>query len=99
MDQETQLSTSDFTLAAILLVNGFRRCGAEPDSRDPERRKRFVFAGNSNEFARLSHDVVLNDVLVPARAFALAQRRLKRLLYDERPAPTAGSDTRSRRRT
>lgn len=91
MDQDAQVSTSDFTLAAILLVNGFRLCGAEPDSREPERRKRFVFTGNPHTFAKLSRDLVLNDVLVPARAFASAQRRLKRLLYDAAPAAQPGS--------
>lgn len=91
MDEDAQLSTSDFTLAAVLLVNGFRLCGAEPDVREPERRKRFVFTGNPNTFARLSRDLVFSDILVPARAFANAQRRLKRLLYDAAPAAEPSS--------
>lgn len=85
--RNADVSTSDFTLAAVLLVNGFRLIAAEPDPREPARRRRFVLTGDPGAFTRLSRDLLLDDVLVPARAFALAQRRLKRLLYDE---PQAG---------
>lgn len=84
--------TSDFTLAAVLLVNGFRLNGAEPDDPDePGRRKRFLLTGDPNTFAKLSKELLLDDVLVPARAFANAQRRLKRLLYDVSPTSRARS--------
>jgi hypothetical protein len=81
------VSTSDFLLAAVLLVSGFRLNGLEPDPNEPGRRKRFRLTGDPNTFAKLSKDLLLDDVLVPARAFANAQRRLKRLLYE--PSPVA----------
>lgn len=84
--RNSDVSTSDFTLAAVLLVNGFRLSGAEPDPREPGRRRRFALSGDPAVFTKLSRELLLDDVLVPARAFALAQRRLKRLLYDE-PQP------------
>lgn len=76
------LTTRDFTLAAVLLVNGFALVDTEPDSPDVPQRRRFVLRGNPDTFEKLSRSLLLDDVLVPARAFSLAQRRLKRLLYD-----------------
>lgn len=97
--RNADVSTSDFTLAALLLVNGFRLSSAEPDPREPGRRRRFVLTGDLATFTRLSRELLLDDVLVPARAFALAQRRLKRLLYDEGPASTPRSDAQVGRTT
>ncbi len=77
------VATPDFTLAAVLLVNGFALLGTEPDSPDSTRRRRFILRGDADTFAKLGRALLLDDVLVPARAFALAQRRLKRLLYEE----------------
>ncbi|HZP94999.1 MAG TPA: hypothetical protein VFC31_01500 [Candidatus Limnocylindria bacterium] len=77
------VTTRDFSFAAVLLVNGFALLGTEPDSAEAPRRRRFVLRGDPETFAKLSRCLLLDDVLVPARAFALAQRRLKRLLYDE----------------
>ncbi len=81
-------STSDFTLAAVLLLNAFRLSGAAPDPREPGRRRRFVLSGDPAACTRLARELLLDDVLVPARAFALAQRRLKRLRYAESPGCT-----------
>ena len=97
MHQTGQVATSDFTLAAVLLLNGFRLVAVEPDPIDPDRRKRFVLGGDTAIFAALSRQLLLDDVLVPARAFALAQRRLKRLLYEERPATAWRRDSRNGR--
>ena len=83
MDRRDQVATSDFTLAAVLLVRGFRLVATEPDPIDPRRRKRFVLSGDPSAFAELADQLLLDGVLVPARAFAIAQRRLKRLLYDD----------------
>ncbi len=82
------VTTRDFTLAAVLLVNGFALLGTEPDSPDSPRRRRFVLRGDPGTFAKLNRSLLLDDVLVPARAFALAQRRLKHLLYDGAPGTT-----------
>lgn len=99
MDQSDELATSDLTLAAVLLVNGFRPLAVEPDPADPLRRKRFVLAGDAALYARLSRELLLDDVLVPARAFGLAQRRLKRLLYEGTPASHPRSMPPGRRAT
>ena len=99
MDQDAQVSTSDFTLAAVLLVNGFRLSGAEPDPRELGRRRRFVLVGDPGTFAQLSRDLLLDDVLVPARAFALAQRRLKRLLYNDEAASSQRPEAQNGRST
>ena len=77
------VATSDFTLAAILLVSGFHLVGVEPDPGEPSQRKRFLLSGETEIFDALRRQLLLDDTLVPARAFALAQRRLKRLLYDD----------------
>lgn len=77
------VTTRDFTLAAVLLVNGFALLGTERDSPASPRRRLFVLRGDSATFAKLNRSLLLDDVLVPARAFSLAQRRLKRLLYDD----------------
>lgn len=90
MGDKDTVATSDFTLAAVLLVNGFRLRGTAPDTLDPRRRRRFVFEGDASAFTRLTRDLMLDDVLVPARAFALAQRRLKRVLYDMGGTTNAG---------
>lgn len=88
------LTTSDFTLAAVLVVRGFRLLGCEPDPADV-RRRHFVLEGPSAAFAELHRRLLLGDILVPARAFALAQRRLKRLLYEDDPALTSPAEARS----
>ena len=86
------VATHDFTLAAVLLVNGFALLGAEPDSAASPRRRRFILRGDPELFAKLNRSLLLDDVLVPARAFALAQRRLKHLLYDEPQGDTKAAE-------
>lgn len=88
------VTTRDFTLAAVLLVNGFALLGTEPDSPESSRRRRFVLRGDPETFAKLNRCLLLDDVLVPARVFALAQRRLKHLLYDDAPGATNGGEGR-----
>lgn len=88
------VTTSDFTLAALLLVRGFRLLGSEPAPSESARRRRFVLRGNPAVFNELSRRLLLDDVLVPARAFAIAQRRLKRLLYEEIGGRTTAADGR-----
>jgi len=95
MARADELATSDLTLAAVLLVNGFRLMGLEADPADPGPRRRFRLAGDPGVFSRISRELLLDDVLVPARAFALAQRRLKRLLYEQGGAPTSPGAARS----
>ena len=95
MDRDVRrVATSDFTLAAVLLVRRFRLLGIEPDPADRGRR-RFILIGDLATFAELYRRLLLGDVLVPARAFALAQRRLKRLLYEEDRARTSPAEARS----
>jgi hypothetical protein len=95
MDEEYgQLSTSHFILAAVLLVNDFLLNGLEPESDEPGRRKLFLLTGDPSDFAKMSTELLLDDVLVPARAFANAQRRLKQLLYDATPAAQPSSKAR-----
>lgn len=89
------VATSDFILAAVLVVRSFRILGTEPDPANALRRRRFVLAGDPAAYAALRRRLLLDDVLVPARAFALAQRRLKRLLYDEDRARTSPGEARS----
>lgn len=84
MRHDDRVATSDFTLAAVLVVRGFRTAGIQPDPTDPERRMQFVLLGDRDTFDDLSAQLLTDDVLVPAREFATAQRRLKRLLYDGR---------------
>lgn len=93
MTKDTALvTTSDFTLAAVLLVNGFALLGTEPDPPDSPRRRRFILRGDPETFAKLNRSLLLDDVLVPARAFALAQRRLKHLLYDDPQGNTKATE-------
>ena len=94
MKQPEVVATSDFTLAAVALVRGFRLLGTEPDPAGPFPRKQFVLHGDSAAFVALSRRLLLGDVPVPARAFALAQRRLKRLLYAESGGPTGHAEAR-----
>lgn len=61
----------------------FQLLGSEPDPDDSLRRRRFILLGDNATFADLHRRLLLGDVLVPARAFALAQRSLKRVLYEE----------------
>ncbi|MGH2500762.1 MAG: hypothetical protein ACRDF0_11840 [Candidatus Limnocylindria bacterium] len=82
MQRDDRVATSDFILAAVLVVHGFRTAGIQPDPTEPERRKEFVLLGDRDTFDGLSAQLLTDDVLVPAREFATAQRRLKRLLYD-----------------
>src|SRR6266508_3489100 len=62
------VTTRDFTLAAVLLVNGFALLDTEPDSPDSPRRRRFVLRGDPETFAKLNRSLLLDDVLVRARA-------------------------------
>jgi len=89
------VATSDFTLAAVLLVRRFQLLGTEPDPEDAARRRRFILLGDLLTFTDLHRRLLLGDVLVPARSFALAQRRLKRLLYEEGRAHTRPAEGRS----
>lgn len=96
MDRGSRVvATSDIILAAVLLVRGFHLVGSEPDPEDAARRKRFILQGTATTFEELRQRLLLGDVLVPARAFALAQRRLKRLLYEESRARTTPAEGRS----
>src|SRR5581483_7427537 len=56
------VTTRDFSFALL---------GTEPDSAEAPRRRRFVLRGDPETFAKLSRCLLLDDVLVPARAFAL----------------------------
>lgn len=87
------VATSDFTLAAVLLVRGFGLLGSEPEAGEP-RRRRFVLRGDPAAYADLSQRLLIDDVLVPAQAFAHAQRRLKRLLYEQNRGGTKGTGAR-----
>jgi len=88
------VATSDFVLAAVLLVRRFQLLGSEPDPEDALRRRRFILLGDSATFADLHRRLLLGDLLVPARAFALAQRRLKRVLYEESRPRTSPAEAR-----
>ncbi len=84
MRHDDRVTTSDFTLAAVLVVRGFRPAGIQPDPNDPQRRQLFLLLGDRDTFDAVSAQLLTEDVLVPAREFVTAQRRLKRLLYDGR---------------
>lgn len=92
MKSRQQVATSDFVLAAVLLLREFRLEAVKPDPAEPRRRRLFVFRGDAATFAELANQLLLDDVAVPARAFSIAQRRLKRLLYEEVPPPGRPAD-------